>query len=457
MRTCSARALVQEREHHGIDAHGLARAGGAGDQQMRHARQVGDHRRTANVLAERQRQGRGHLVVGLALDDLTERDHLALFIRDLKAHHRLSGNHLDHAYAGGGQRAGQVLGESRDLACLDARGRAHLEAGDDRARVHGDHFDVDAEVLELELHQARHRFQRFVRVRGFARTRIIQQSQRRQFAGLRRIEQRHLALFLGALALGRGRRRRLDAWWRARADLLGFGLARVHAGLLAFAPDTDLARRMPTLAQVADGAPHRRTDPVDHAQPGNSEGDRRAGRPDGQQHQSCAQQVQSSGESTADRGADDAARAGRQVGRIPVQRSERATAHQQYRKAQRADREIGPRTGLGRRARACHAHRHDAEGQRQQEGRAPKEKVQQVRQVSAGAADAVMDALANAGRGKTRIAWIKAKERHQHHQRDYADADAGPFAQATQHRGRETRRRLRRCRRIAQYLALINL
>ena len=48
--------LVEERQDHGVDRDRLARAGGAGDEQVRHAGEVGDHRLAADVLAEAQRQ-----------------------------------------------------------------------------------------------------------------------------------------------------------------------------------------------------------------------------------------------------------------------------------------------------------------------------------------------------------------------------------------------------------------
>ena len=55
------RALVEQRQDHGVDAHRLARAGGAGDEQVRHLREIRAHRRAADVLAERDRQRRGAL------------------------------------------------------------------------------------------------------------------------------------------------------------------------------------------------------------------------------------------------------------------------------------------------------------------------------------------------------------------------------------------------------------
>ena len=59
------RQPVEQRQDHRVDRDRLARAGGAGDQQMRHAGEVGDHRLAADRLAERERQlGLGVLVVG---------------------------------------------------------------------------------------------------------------------------------------------------------------------------------------------------------------------------------------------------------------------------------------------------------------------------------------------------------------------------------------------------------
>ena len=50
--------LVQQAQDHGVDAHRLARSGRACDQKVRHARQIRGHRTAADVLAERQCQGR---------------------------------------------------------------------------------------------------------------------------------------------------------------------------------------------------------------------------------------------------------------------------------------------------------------------------------------------------------------------------------------------------------------
>ena len=72
MRTCSGVALYTRLKHHRVDPDGLAGAGGAGDQQVRHACEIRDHRHAADVLAERERERRADLVVGLGFDDLAQ-------------------------------------------------------------------------------------------------------------------------------------------------------------------------------------------------------------------------------------------------------------------------------------------------------------------------------------------------------------------------------------------------
>ncbi len=142
---------------------------------MRHARQISDHRLAADVLAERERQRRLELVVGLRLDDLAKSDDLANLVRDLEPNVRLAGDDLDDAHADRRERAGQVLREIADLAALHAGGRLELESSNDRSRVHGDDFRLDPEIVELELDQARHRLERVRRVSALLRRRIVEQ------------------------------------------------------------------------------------------------------------------------------------------------------------------------------------------------------------------------------------------------------------------------------------------
>jgi hypothetical protein len=53
------RRLVDERQDHRVDRHRLAGTGGAGHQQVRHAREVGHHGLAGDVLAERDGDLRG--------------------------------------------------------------------------------------------------------------------------------------------------------------------------------------------------------------------------------------------------------------------------------------------------------------------------------------------------------------------------------------------------------------
>jgi hypothetical protein len=155
------RALVQQRQDHRVDRDGLAGARRAGDQQVRHLREIRGDRIAADVLAERQRERRLDVVVGLRLDDLAERDDLALLVRNLETHDGFAGNHFDDTHADRRQRAREILREPGDLADLHARRRPHFVASHDGAWLYGDHFHFDAEILELELDEPRHRFERF--------------------------------------------------------------------------------------------------------------------------------------------------------------------------------------------------------------------------------------------------------------------------------------------------------
>ena len=86
--------------------------------------EIGDRRLAADVLAERERERRLQLLVGLRLHDLAERDELADLVRDLEADVGLAGNDFDDPHADGRERAREVLGEVADLAALHARRRA---------------------------------------------------------------------------------------------------------------------------------------------------------------------------------------------------------------------------------------------------------------------------------------------------------------------------------------------
>ena len=69
---------VEQRQDHGVDRDRLAGAGGAGDQQMRHAGEIDDHRLAADGLAEAERQLGGGVVVFARGQQFAEIDLLAL-------------------------------------------------------------------------------------------------------------------------------------------------------------------------------------------------------------------------------------------------------------------------------------------------------------------------------------------------------------------------------------------
>ena len=91
---------VQDRQDHGVDPDRLARAGGAGDQQVGHARQVGDIGLAADGLAQRQRQQVGRLVVFGRGQQVAQIDGLALGVGQFDADGVAALDHADAAGAG---------------------------------------------------------------------------------------------------------------------------------------------------------------------------------------------------------------------------------------------------------------------------------------------------------------------------------------------------------------------
>ena len=135
---------------------------------MRHAREVRHHGCAADVLAERQRQRRVHVVVCLGRRISPSVTISRFSFGDFQAQTYLPG----------------MTSTTRTLITESARARSfarvviwlaftpgagpQLEARDHRARLHGHHFDFDAEILELHFDQARQRLQR---LRGIRRLR----------------------------------------------------------------------------------------------------------------------------------------------------------------------------------------------------------------------------------------------------------------------------------------------
>jgi len=104
-----------------IDADRLARSGGARDQQMGHAREVGSDRLAAHVLAQRDRQAaaRLHRLERLALHQLLEADIVALRIGHLDADIACPRDRRLDAHGARRQRQRKVVRKTGDLADLD--------------------------------------------------------------------------------------------------------------------------------------------------------------------------------------------------------------------------------------------------------------------------------------------------------------------------------------------------
>ena len=175
------REPVEQAENHGVDRDRLAGAGGAGDQQVRHAREIDNDRLAADGLAEAERQLRLRLGVFVGRQHFAEVDLLALVVRQLDADGVAAGHHRD-ARRQRAHRAGDVVGEADDARRLDAgRGLQFIER-DDRAGTRVDDLAAHAEVLQHAFQRLRALLDRF-RARREAVGRL-RHRQKRQFGKL---------------------------------------------------------------------------------------------------------------------------------------------------------------------------------------------------------------------------------------------------------------------------------
>ena len=275
--------LVEHRQDHRIDADRLARTGGAGDQQVRRLGQVGNDRLAADVLAEADGQRAGHVVVGRAGNDFGQLDHLPPGIGQLERHARLAGHRFDDANGNHSQGAGQIARQIDDLGALDANCRLDFVAGDDRAGHRGQHLDLDAEVGQLALDQARGVFQRLGADRFGCRRRRVEQVQRRQLATDERLgKERDLLLAADAL-LGLLRNRHLgrlclddDRIVQLTAALLDLDLFLALVG--DFTADAPITPGIQQTIGGADDGLEDRAQPLECPQPGHPRKDAPAGR-----------------------------------------------------------------------------------------------------------------------------------------------------------------------------------
>src|SRR5207248_6317454 len=131
--------------------HALALPGRAGDEQVRHAREVRDDRLARNVIAQAQREQVGTLAEGGRLDDLADRDEAGRFVRHLDADGRLAGDGRFDPQRRRGKGKRQVSLQRGDAFDLDTRPRLDLELREGRPRVDPHDLALDAERLQGAL------------------------------------------------------------------------------------------------------------------------------------------------------------------------------------------------------------------------------------------------------------------------------------------------------------------
>ena len=138
----------QQRHQHRVDEARLARAGGTGDQQVRHLREVPRDVFALNVFAQRDHQ-RMVVAAGRRIGQhVGEAHHLAVGVGHLDADGGLARNRREHPDALGGDRIRDVLLQLGDLLDLDAGSQLDLVSRDGRSpRAAGDRR-VDLELLQ---------------------------------------------------------------------------------------------------------------------------------------------------------------------------------------------------------------------------------------------------------------------------------------------------------------------
>jgi hypothetical protein len=146
------RQAVEDRQDHGVDAHRLARTGGARDQQVGHAGEVGDVGLAADGLAQRHGQGLAATLVFGRGKEVTQIDGLAVLVGQLDADGVPARHHRDPA-GGHAHRAGDVVGERHHAGRLHAGGGNKLIEGDHRAGADLVHLAADPELGQDALEQ----------------------------------------------------------------------------------------------------------------------------------------------------------------------------------------------------------------------------------------------------------------------------------------------------------------
>ena len=141
------RGLIQNGDQHGVDAHGFARAGRTGDQQMRHLGNVADDRLAGDVLAHGKGQAAACTRKRGRRDALADVDRIDRFIRHLNADRDLIRDGRNaHADCAEGQR--NIVRQGGDARQLDAARNGQFEPRDRRTAHDADDLCVNVKRLE---------------------------------------------------------------------------------------------------------------------------------------------------------------------------------------------------------------------------------------------------------------------------------------------------------------------
>ena len=195
---------INKAEDHGVDRDRFARAGGAGDQKMRHAREIDDHRFAADGLAETKRQPRAGAVLVDGHQDFAQKNLFACRIRQFDAD-GVAALHDCDAARERAHRARDVVGKPDDARRLDARRRLEFVERDHRTRPRVDDFAAHAEVFQHVFERAGIGLDLVFRQRRAGCARHREQIERRQYKAAGRLAR--LCRRGGACARGRARHR----------------------------------------------------------------------------------------------------------------------------------------------------------------------------------------------------------------------------------------------------------
>ena len=149
---------IKQAKDHGVDGHRFTGAGGAGNQQMRHAREIDDDGVAADVLAETQRELRNGFVVVLDPEQFAQIDLFAMRVRQFDADGITAGNHCDTSRERT-HGTGDVVGQPDHPRRFDARRGLQFVQRHHRTGVSFDDFAANSEIPEHALQRSRIRIE----------------------------------------------------------------------------------------------------------------------------------------------------------------------------------------------------------------------------------------------------------------------------------------------------------